>query len=129
MHFMGYSFLEMAYEAMKQIPKPLTYQEIWQFAEEKGLTEKLETSGKTPWQSLGSRLYVDVRDNSESKFISVGNRPTALSQAEIGVGAIATLAWQCQIPPTCSRKREHSTPELRRDKALLVFFSKSEKMN
>jgi hypothetical protein len=41
-----------------------------------------------------------------------------LSQAEIGVGAIATLAWQCQIPPTCSRKREHGTPELRRDKAL-----------
>jgi hypothetical protein len=44
--------------------------------------------------------------------------PSALSQAEIGVGAIATLAWQCQIPPTCSRKREHGTPELRRDKAL-----------
>jgi hypothetical protein len=35
---------------------------------------------------------------------------SALSQAEIGVGAIATLAWQCQIPPTCSRKREHGTP-------------------
>jgi hypothetical protein len=47
-------------------------------------------------------------------------RSSALSQAEIGVGAIATLAWQCQIPPTCSRKREHGTPELRRDKALGV---------
>jgi hypothetical protein len=45
--------------------------------------------------------------------------PSALSQAEIGVGAIATLAWQCQIPPTCSRKREHGTPELRRDNALV----------
>jgi hypothetical protein len=46
--------------------------------------------------------------------------PSALSQAEIGVGAIATLAWQCQIPPTCSRKREHGAPELRRDKALAL---------
>jgi hypothetical protein len=45
-----------------------------------------------------------------------------LSQAEIGVGAIATLAWQCQIPPTCSRKREHGTPELRRDKALVSIL-------
>jgi four helix bundle protein len=47
-----------------------------------------------------------------------------LSQAEIGVGAIATLAWQCQIPPTCSRKREHGTPELRRDKALGMELAK-----
>jgi hypothetical protein len=40
-----------------------------------------------------------------------------LSKAEIGMGAIATLAWQFQIPPTYSRKREYGTPELRCDKA------------
>jgi hypothetical protein len=46
----------------------------------------------------------------------------ALSQAEIGMGAIATLAWQCYVSPTCSRKREHGTSELRRDKTLGRFI-------
>jgi uncharacterized protein len=35
----------------------------------------LDYSGKTPWQSLGARLYVEVRDNDDSKIIKVGNRP------------------------------------------------------
>jgi uncharacterized protein len=73
---MTYSFLDLAYDVLKQASKPMVYQEIWQVAQEKGLNAKLDTSGKTPWQSLGSRLYVDVRDNDESKFVKVGSRPT-----------------------------------------------------
>ena len=73
---MSYSFLDLAYDVLKQASKPMVYQEIWQAAQEKGLTTKLETTGKTPWQSLGARLYVDVRDNDESKLVKVGSRPT-----------------------------------------------------
>ena len=73
---MGYSFLDLAYEVLKKASKPMIYQEIWQVAKEKRLALKLESSGKTPWQSLGARLYVDVRDNEDSKFIKVGRRPT-----------------------------------------------------
>jgi len=73
---MNYSFLDLAYDVLKQTAKPLTYQEIWQAGQEKGLTAKVETAGKTPWQTLGARLYVDVRDNDASKFIPVGKRPT-----------------------------------------------------
>jgi hypothetical protein len=40
-----------------------------------GLASKIGSAGKTPWQSLGSQLYVDVRDNESSKFIKVGKRP------------------------------------------------------
>jgi len=43
--------------------------------EESGLSSQIKTSGKTPWQTLGAQLYVDVRDNPESKFIKVGKRP------------------------------------------------------
>lgn len=72
---MAYSFLDLAFDVLKKAEKPLTYQEVWQAGQEIGLTTKIGTAGKTPWQSLGSQLYVDVRDNESSKFIKVGKRP------------------------------------------------------
>lgn len=70
-----YSFLDLAYEVLKVAPQPLTYQEIWQIGKEKGLADKIKTTGKTPWQSLGAQLYVEVRDNDDSRFMKVGSRP------------------------------------------------------
>ena len=40
------------------------------------MDSKLNTIGKTPWQSIAAKLFVDVRDNPNSKFIKVGKRPT-----------------------------------------------------
>ncbi len=71
-----YSFLDLAQEVLKGTTKPLTYQEIWQIGKEKGFSGKIRTSGKTPWNSLGAQLYVEVRDNDKSSFIKVGRRPT-----------------------------------------------------
>lgn len=70
-----YSFLDLAYEVLKVATQPLTYQEVWQAGKEDGLTDKIKTSGKTPWQSLGAQLYVEVRDNEDSRFMKVGKRP------------------------------------------------------
>ena len=70
-----YSFLDLAYDILKGSPAPLTYQQIWQMGKATGLTEKIRSSGKTPWQSLGAQLYIEVRDNEQSKFIKVGERP------------------------------------------------------
>jgi hypothetical protein len=72
---MAYSFLDLAFDVLKKAEKPLTYQEVWQAAQDMGLASKIGTAGKTPWQSLGAQLYVDVRDNESSKFIKVGKRP------------------------------------------------------
>jgi hypothetical protein len=71
----AYSFLDLASDVLKKADKPLTYQEVWQAAQEMGLPSKLGSAGKTPWQSLGAQLYVDVRDNESSKFMKVGKRP------------------------------------------------------
>ena len=73
---MAYSFLDLAYDILKTAPGPMVYQEIWSTAVEAGLSSKVETAGKTPWQSLGARLYLEVRDNATSRFIKVGARPT-----------------------------------------------------
>ena len=72
---MAYSFLDLAEEVLKTAFGPMTYQQIWEEAKGKGLDRKVKTSGKTPWQTLGAQLYVDVRDNSNSRFVKVGKRP------------------------------------------------------
>lgn len=72
---MAYSFLDLAEEVLRSASAPMTYQEMWEEAKTAGLSPKVKTKGKTPWQSLGSQLYVDVRDNSKSMFIKVGKRP------------------------------------------------------
>ncbi len=72
---MASSFLDLASEVLTTAKQPLTYQEIWEAAKASGLSAQIKTSGKTPWQSLGAQLYVDVRDNPESPFIKVGKRP------------------------------------------------------
>jgi hypothetical protein len=69
------TFHGLAEQILKQVDKPLTANEIWQLAVEQGLDEKLNSSGKTPWATLGSRLYVISRDNPDSIFKTVGKRP------------------------------------------------------
>jgi hypothetical protein len=92
---MSYSYLDLAYDILKQAPQPMIYQEIWRVAHEKGLTAKLESIGKTPWQSLGARLYVEVRDNDDGRFMKVGNRPTRFflkeRAAEVPPDAVNTI--------------------------------------
>ena len=70
-----YTFLDFAEEVLKSALKPITFQEIWQTGKDNGFVSKLSISGKTPWQTLGARLFVDIRDNPETKFIKVGKNP------------------------------------------------------
>lgn len=72
---MSYTYVDLANEVLSKAKNPLTYQEIWSKAVEEGLAGQLGATGKTPWQSLGARLYLEIRDNRETKFINVGNRP------------------------------------------------------
>ena len=72
---MKYSLFDFAKEVLENSDKPLTYQEIWDKGVELGLDKKLNLTGKTPWQSLGARLFVDVRDNENSCFIKLGKNP------------------------------------------------------
>jgi hypothetical protein len=92
---MAYSFLDLAYDVLKQSSKPLTYQEVWALASEKGLAANVQSIGKTPWQNVGAQLYVDVRDNDASKFIKVGKRPARFflkeREAELPHDAISKI--------------------------------------
>jgi hypothetical protein len=117
----SYSFLDLAYEVLKNSDRPLTYQEVWQVGKEKGLADKIRTSGKTPWQSIGSQLFVDVRDNEDSKFIKVGKRPARFflkeRQAELPLDAVARIEKEER------KKGEQKTEYQERDlHPLLTYF-------
>lgn len=55
--------------------RPLTINEIWDEAVEKGFDKELGSKGKTPSTSLGATVHVDARDNPNSLFVSIGARP------------------------------------------------------
>ncbi len=69
------TFIKLAEKVIREERRPLTPNEIWEISRAKGYDKSLKTEGKTPWASLGARLYVDVRDNPDTKFIKLGSRP------------------------------------------------------
>lgn len=97
-----YSFLDVAYDVLKTADRPLTYQQIWQAGGPAGFSAKVKSIGKTPWATLGAYLYVDVRDNDESRFIKVGKRPARFflkeRQGEIGEDTAAKLDQAAEKP-------------------------------
>lgn len=83
---MAITFLQLAKKVLSEEKRPMSYTEIWKVAVDTGQDKLLGSTGKTPWDSLGAMLYVDVRDNSNSDFLSIGARPKRFilkSQKEI----------------------------------------------
>lgn len=68
-------FLDLAKKVLEENLKPLSGSEIWQIAKEKGYLNQLETAGKTPEQTLLSRLYTSANDPENPNFKFVGSRP------------------------------------------------------
>jgi hypothetical protein len=76
------TFLELAEKLLREAQRPLTPEEIWQIAQEKGYAAQVGSKGKTPERSIGAQLYVDIRDNPNSLFIKASERPTRFSLKE-----------------------------------------------
>jgi hypothetical protein len=68
--------MELIVDVFKIEKRPLTYTEIWEHAEKHQLDKKLNSIGKTPWDTIGARLYVDIRDNPKTIFVKVSSKPT-----------------------------------------------------
>ena len=76
------TFLELAERVLREVRLPLTPEEIWQIAQEKGFATQVGSKGKTPERSIGAQLYVDIRDNPKSVFVKTGRRPTCFALKE-----------------------------------------------
>lgn len=73
---MSYSFLNLVEDTLKKANRPLTQKEIWELGQSYGYAEKVGTKGKTPWATIGARLYIDIRDNKDTIFRQISKRPT-----------------------------------------------------
>lgn len=69
------NFLQFAEKIIKEEGKPLTPNEIWEIGAQKGYDKQINSTGKTPWQTIGARIYVDIKDNQESIFIKLKTKP------------------------------------------------------
>ena len=94
------SFLDLARDVIQGEQKPLTADEIWEFANTRGLVQRLRSSGKTPKASLGAQLYTQAK-MPNGIFAKVGARPARFilrsilqTNPQLGLGA--------QIGPTVS---------------------------
>lgn len=72
------TFLDLAYETLKRVQTPLTDKQIWEKSQ--NFSElKFESKGETPWKTIGARIYIDIKENPQTKFIKVSSRPTLFS--------------------------------------------------
>lgn len=69
------TFLELIYQTLEKQNGPLTISQIWDKSEEFGFRSKLASTGKTPIKTLAARLYLDIRDNPNTKFSQISKRP------------------------------------------------------
>ncbi len=68
-------FLQLAHKVIQEEKRPLSATEIWEIAQAQNYDKEIPTKGKTPWATLGAMLYVDVRDNAQSEFVTTSSRP------------------------------------------------------
>lgn len=79
-----YSFKMLAKDTLEKTNMPLTVEEMWEQAKICVFDKRINTSGKTPWRTLGAQLYVEIRDNPDSEFIQVSKRPVKFSLKKQG---------------------------------------------
>jgi hypothetical protein len=96
---------------------PLAPNEIWESAVAKGYEKELNTKGKTPWNTLGAQLYVDVRDNPNSLFLVTDSRPKRFFLHSL-VADLGTKALQHE-PATTHPKTQFQEKDLH---PFLVYY-------
>lgn len=109
--------LDVAEKILSQTSHPLTPNEIWDLAVEKGIDKELNSSGKTPWSSLSAQLYVSVRDNPNSLFVKIGNHPTRF--------ALKTLPRKTITEYVSHEKKKKETFLEKNLHPFLVYFARN----
>lgn len=79
---MSYNFLKLAEEILNNTKIPMSINEMWNYAKKNNMTEELNSSGKTPWKTLGARVYVDIKNNKKTKIKQISKRPAKFGLKE-----------------------------------------------
>lgn len=118
------TFLELAEKVLDEEKKPLTSNEIWQIATDKGYDKQLNTKGKTPWATLGAQIYVNARDNSKTPFGMAGARPKRFYLKRLkdilNLDPVAILEKEEEVRPEKQKKFDYLEKDLH---PYLTYFS------
>lgn len=69
------TFNELAIKVIKETRVPMSIDEIWTYAQQKNYDTYVGSKGKTPCNTLGARIYVDIRDNPDTPFVKFDSKP------------------------------------------------------
>lgn len=67
--------IEIAKKILEKEQRPLNPNQMYKIAENLGLAEELNFKGKTPWATFGARIYEDLKNNSDTIFEKVQEKP------------------------------------------------------
>lgn len=116
------TFLELAEQVLKDEKRPLTANEIWTLATQKGYDKKLNSEGKTPWQTLYAQIYVNAKDNPKTPFAQTDSRPKKfylkLQASQIDLTGIETV--EVETPVIKKKKFEYLEKDLH---PFLTYFA------
>jgi len=73
---MKLTFKDLAIKVLQEARRPLSVDEIWDYAKQKGYDQDLSSAGKTPVATIGALIYISIRDDKPSVFGKTGYRPT-----------------------------------------------------
>jgi len=117
------TFLELAEKIIGEQQKPMTVDEIWKTAVEKEYDKLLLTKGKTPWATLGARLFVMVRDDKDSPFVKIGARPARFAlKGQTKIIDQESLAKIEIIQPTSQKESGYDEKDLH---PFLAYYANS----
>ena len=71
---MAKPIIEVAKEILERKKEALNPIKMYHIANEMGLTKELNLNGKTPWQSFGAAIYMNVKE-ADSIFEVVATKP------------------------------------------------------
>jgi hypothetical protein len=78
------TFLQLAEKVLEEEGRPLSQMEIWECAVKRNLDSLVGSSGKTPWATIGARIYIELRDNSNTKFGKTDTSPVRFYLKQAG---------------------------------------------
>ena len=71
-----HTYLSISEEIIRSEKRPLNDKEIWDLAKETEIGKSINRyGGKTPWRTINSYIYGDMKTNPNTKFMKVGTRP------------------------------------------------------
>jgi len=70
------TFDELILKVLEEAKQPLSSEEIWNFAIQKGYDKEVGSKGKTPPATIGALIYKLIKETPNYPVIKVGYRPT-----------------------------------------------------